>query len=627
MENLDLIIEDFWNENVYNCNVDSIYNEHILTIFKEINFLKKKLSSNKIFNITNNFELEISNPKEINKQINKIKKDNLLYIKTHGDCFQDFFLLVGKNYNHLNCLINFDFNKLFSTKSKSYIKNDFNNENKENTKRNSDNLFDILELEKELEIFSKEINLNFKSSNTIDLNSTNKKNLIISKIKKNILSIVDKFNKFKINKNLSEKKILILDTENILKSFKTQDLLKKHVDDFDKLFYTWKYGYFMLLNDFNVYSNNYDCSISLSEYSSSTKYIEPFSSIFLSASQKNELIKKIIEIYLQDYIVIYIINIKNNDEDFDIIINSEINLEKNYFMIPVCFEKNEFREQDDHIIIFLYQYLKNFFDINIISSDKYKWYSGELKIKNFKILYNLDIGVSEILIDDSYTNDLIKYNNIFYKLPFYNYPVISDSYIYNLNKSSKHIFSNVFFKYIEYLVNINKHYIEINNINSEVLINKFITENKLFNDVYDLLNLHIKSIHHNNLKLKLIYNFLNSNSKKDIFKIITEQNMTWKKNFDETYIRDSQELFEKLKMSIHIYFLFKSFTIYYLDSTYSNKLSKIFSLIIYNYDEIEKNITKIRKLANDTTNFNKIFLETNSILIYMKKIGLCKKNF
>ena len=93
------------------------------------------------------------------------------------------------------------------------------------------------------------------------------------------------------------------------------------------------------------------------------------------------------------------------------------------------------------------------------------------------------------------------------------------------------------------------------------------------------------------------------------------------------YENHKQELLEKIKLSFGVYILFKSFTIYYLNQEYSIKLSKLFCLIIWNYDQMEKHINKIRKLSNGQTEFNKIFLELNSIFIYVKKIGLCKKNF
>ena len=51
----------------------------------------------------------------------------------------------------------------------------------------------------------------------------------------------------------------------------------------------------------------------------------------------------------------------------------------------------------------------------------------------------------------------------------------------------------------------------------------------------------------------------------------------------------------------------------------------IFSLIIWNYDKFDDNIQKIRKLSNKNSLFNIMFLEINSMYLYIKKIGLCKK--
>jgi hypothetical protein len=60
---------------------------------------------------------------------------------------------------------------------------------------------------------------------------------------------------------------------------------------------------------------------------------------------------------------------------------------------------------------------------------------------------------------------------------------------------------------------------------------------------------------------------------------------------------------------------------------YIIRLAKLFSIIMIIFDNIESNIFKIRKLSNNKSDINKLFLELFAHHIYMKKNGFCKKDF
>ncbi len=622
-ENLEKLIEEFWNYQIYNSNTNHIYNEKIINIIENISKLKKKINSNKIFNITSNLELEINDTKEIQKHINNFKKENSIYLKTHGDCFPDFFVLIGKNINHL---------KKVNSSSIKYLNNDIYSDVYilENIVYKPENLdiFNDNNIKKEIDIFI---------SNILDDNIYHKKEVQL-KLEENFNNIKNKLISIEeIFKSQNFDKILILDMENLLKSSKVHYLLKKHINDYDILFKTWFYGYFSIENDFDNITK-----VSLSEFSNCTKYIEPYSSISLDFIDKNRLAEILVKSYFKDYFVIYTLNIKNKGNSN---IDLNVNINKNFLSIPIIYDKNDIREQDDHIMIFLYSLLLKKYNTYIVSSDKFKWYKNieKISIKNIKLLYDFDNLKNIILIDNFYTNDLIKFKNNFYNVPFYNFPIIDEKILiknkekvfFKINIKEinldhiNFIFYNLFKVFCEYLNDISN---EIKQSNKNIYTN-FIEKNiKKVDYLQDILEYCIKILIHLNEKIKPLYNFLDNHSKKEIFNMLIETTSNSIPInsiifFDRNFMEKISILLEKIKLSINIYILFKSFTIYYLNKDYCIKLSKLFSLIIYNYDQIEKHTYKIRKLSNDNTEFNKIFLELNSIFIYIKKIGLCKKNF
>ena len=95
--------------------------------------------------------------------------------------------------------------------------------------------------------------------------------------------------------------------------------------------------------------------------------------------------------------------------------------------------------------------------------------------------------------------------------------------------------------------------------------------------------------------------------------------------FTNEFTNNFKSQISKFKIIIKIYLIFKSFKQLYSQTEFTNKLSKLFSLIIWNYDKIDISIQKIRKLSNKNSQFNIMFLEISSIYLYIKKIGLCKK--
>ena len=79
INNIDKILNNFWENDVWNCNYNNIYNTKIKNIIKKIQFLNK----NKNYN-----------------SINELKEENLNYLKTHSDCIPEYHELIIKIKNN-----------------------------------------------------------------------------------------------------------------------------------------------------------------------------------------------------------------------------------------------------------------------------------------------------------------------------------------------------------------------------------------------------------------------------------------------------------------------------------------------------------------------------------------------
>ncbi len=591
------LFEKFWSEDIYQSNINNIYNEKITNIIELINKLEKKinsnLNSNTLFRITDNYGIEVINTKEIIKEVNKIKKDNIFYLKTHVECIPEYFKLVYKI--------------LTSTSLNNITINNFNNilekENPLNLNNIIEDKLDLVDVNNLFNDFEKNLLLD-------DINYSKQ---ILTKLKYNWENI-----EFIIKEIVSNKKnIILFDGENILKSFKIQFLLSTQLDkaEFDKYFDKWFYGDFSQLNNINS-------SMSLSEYSGSIKYTEPFNSVGLNIDDKRYLIDLIISNYFKDYFVIYPLN--NRITDMNKPIDENYFLNSNSLCIPILYSKFDIREQDDHLLIFLYEYLSIVMsDIKIVTADKYKFYNKNINLSNINLLYNLDESNINLIISEKFKHNFIKINNNVFSLPNYFPLVETKDFIKdtkeNLNvQELNNLKKMLLLKYLDYLIIINN---INNNINESVIIS---IPEEFIKIILIFLSQTIKFVNTINSKFKIIYEFLEENSKKEIFKKIFENNNTiFTDNFIDQFV---PHVILKFKIILQLYLIFKSFVYLYINNEYITKLSKLFSLIITNYDEIENNIHKIRKLSNKNTLFNMIFLELNSLYLFIKKNGFCKKN-
>ena len=100
---------------------------------------------------------------------------------------------------------------------------------------------------------------------------------------------------------------------------------------------------------------------------------------------------------------------------------------KKSIVIPVIYEKDDIREQDDHLLLYIYYHLSKIKNCEIISGDKFKWFNhSDNYLKNFRLEYNFDENKINIDITNAYTNDIIIHDNHKYQLGYYYFPFIKN---------------------------------------------------------------------------------------------------------------------------------------------------------------------------------------------------------
>jgi hypothetical protein len=366
--------------------------------------------------------------------------------------------------------------------------------------------------------------------------------------------------------------ILIIDGENLLKSSKFQNIFKLLLGaiDFNEIFKNWIYG-------------------------TDDKTILPYTSLNLSIFQKKKILSKFSENYLKSFNVIFIVNTKTNEENNIIFTN-----DNNSIILPIYYDNSIIREQDDHIIVFLNIFFQNNNSkTHIITADKFRWYKGDLSLKNFRFVYDYNDLCIHLDISNHNSHDLIFYKNNKIIIDNFNYPFLDPKNFNILSIKNK----NISFQSILYLLNYL--YIQI----------------KINNNEYFLL--YIKEVI--TILLEKVEN--NYNEIKKILILFIDNTKIKKKLASIGNLSSIEYNIENYKIICNIYLILKTIIIYYHPKQYILDVCKIFCYIIDIFDLISDNLNKIKKISYDT-NFviNKYFLELYSHHILLKKSGFVKKD-
>lgn len=92
--NIEQKIQEFWEKDLWKSNTKHIHNERIKDVLSQIQKLNSSSKPNKKFFLMTDGEFKIKNDPKIEIQIEKLKKDNINYIKTHADSIPEYHNLI-----------------------------------------------------------------------------------------------------------------------------------------------------------------------------------------------------------------------------------------------------------------------------------------------------------------------------------------------------------------------------------------------------------------------------------------------------------------------------------------------------------------------------------------------------
>lgn len=91
---LEIKIQEFWVKTIWKSNTKHIHNEQIKDVLTQIQKLINSINPNKKFYLSNDGEFKIKSDVKIEHQIEKLKNDNINYIKTHADSIPEYHSLI-----------------------------------------------------------------------------------------------------------------------------------------------------------------------------------------------------------------------------------------------------------------------------------------------------------------------------------------------------------------------------------------------------------------------------------------------------------------------------------------------------------------------------------------------------
>lgn len=87
-------IQEFWEKDIWKSNIKHIHNERIKDTLLQIQKLTNQIKPNKKFYLLTDGDFKIKSDPKIESQIEKLKKENLNYIKTHADSIPEYHNLI-----------------------------------------------------------------------------------------------------------------------------------------------------------------------------------------------------------------------------------------------------------------------------------------------------------------------------------------------------------------------------------------------------------------------------------------------------------------------------------------------------------------------------------------------------
>lgn len=101
---LEQKIKNFWEKDVWKCNTKHIHNLKIKQVIEQVQKLSQNLKPNRKFFFSSDGEFQIKSENKTEVLIEKIKSDNINYIKTHADSIPEYHSIIIQHKKLLNFL-------------------------------------------------------------------------------------------------------------------------------------------------------------------------------------------------------------------------------------------------------------------------------------------------------------------------------------------------------------------------------------------------------------------------------------------------------------------------------------------------------------------------------------------
>jgi len=87
-------IQEFWEKDMWKSNIKHIHNDRIKDVLCQIQKLTSSIKPNKKFYLMTDGDFKIKTDPKIESQIEKLKRENINYIKTHADSIPEYHNLI-----------------------------------------------------------------------------------------------------------------------------------------------------------------------------------------------------------------------------------------------------------------------------------------------------------------------------------------------------------------------------------------------------------------------------------------------------------------------------------------------------------------------------------------------------
>lgn len=628
-------MDRLWAEGVWKLAKTNpqVSNRVVRTIFDRVKLLESECEPKVKFSIGENYDVRLvtDDRKKKKKKLGDFKKDNLHVLKIHSDCFVEYLQAI--------------FDYMGKKKKVGFYEVQACNQPHipiQPIPISVGNVDYMVGLDEVIDMCIHE----FIGCVGLGVDDAGNMQTILEQNVQKIRTYLEKFLRI-IDVN-TQTPVLLIDVENILKSFEVQNFLRGVIGEkeWETCFDTWIGGKFEYRETCDELGD-----LTISEYSERVRYVEPYTSLDMGLETKLHLTRLVCDMLLDSVPVVSVLTFNMRGSATPKPIHNQ---NPPQLHIPIHYKnKHDVREQDDQLLILLHMILERIgLCPIIISSDKFKWFKSHIPIQtlSFKTYCDYDKGCWGLTLDIPYTPPVYKINSVWNAFPFIRYPQpilpvqISHTHTpltYPLTSLTQ---TGTAGRKLKKLFEIKPKKIRVQDIQiiHSTLYDLCILEpaSTLVALIRSALTFCFEYLVYVSTKFGKISQFLLSNSREQIFRILVSGSGMCDLADD---VGEISQLLDSYVLMVEIYIVLKFGICRIWDEVEFDtqqilrSLSTVFDVLVGVYDLFDAHIEKIRKLgwvreSGSSTEWEgreevgELFNKINRIYIQVRKQGYMKKN-